>query len=266
MVKLIVSDLDGTLLTPDKQLPQETFELIEKLYSKGIIFAPASGRQLPNLKKLFAPVCDKIAIIAENGGLVWHDGEIIFSDPTDAKDVKYALDIVRKEQDLFPLLSCPDCAYYDSTDEYFVPMLKKSYSSYKFVNNMDEVIGKEIVLKISIWDKQVAAEHGGIILPPKVKGLRTIVSGYQWMDVSAPQASKGRALQALSEKLNLKREQIVCFGDHMNDLEMLQFAGKAYVTANAYPPLKAQVGEEIPSNDNFGVIQKLKEILNNEEI
>ena len=49
----------------------------------------------------------------------------------------------------------------------------------------------------------------------------------------------------------------------MNDYEMLTASGKAYVTANAYPPLKALVGEEIPSNAQFGVIGKLKERLTN---
>ena len=87
MIKLIVSDLDGTLLPPTKIMPEETFPLIEKLTARGGTFAPASGRQLPNLKKLFAPVVDKIAIIAENGGLVWHKGEIIYSNPTAPDDI-----------------------------------------------------------------------------------------------------------------------------------------------------------------------------------
>ena len=69
MIKLIASDLDGTLFKPHGVLPDETFNLIERLYEKGITFAPASGRQLPNLLQIFKPVLDKIAIIAENGGV-----------------------------------------------------------------------------------------------------------------------------------------------------------------------------------------------------
>ena len=53
MIKLIASDLDGTLLPPTKIMPEDTFTLIERLYERGAVFAPASGRQLPNLKKLF---------------------------------------------------------------------------------------------------------------------------------------------------------------------------------------------------------------------
>ena len=61
MIKLIASDLDGTLLPPTKIMPENTFALIEKMHRAGTVFAPASGRQLPNIKKMFAPVLDKIA-------------------------------------------------------------------------------------------------------------------------------------------------------------------------------------------------------------
>ncbi|MDE6374038.1 MAG: Cof-type HAD-IIB family hydrolase [Clostridia bacterium] len=263
MIKLIACDLDGTLLPPDKVMPEETFPIIEQLYAAGILFTPSSGRQLPNLKKTFAPVLDKIAVIAENGGLVWHKGEVIFSDPTPSRDVLRALGIIRKFDGLYPVLSCVDCAYYEDDFPPFVEILKKSYSSEKLVENLDTVAEKSTALKISVWDSQPAAEHGGKILPPAIDGLRTMISGYDWIDVSVSRANKGRALTALMARLGVARGECAAFGDHMNDYEMLKASGKPYVTANAYPPLKALIGEEIASNAQFGVIKKLKEILKN---
>lgn len=260
MIKLIACDLDGTLLPPDKNIPDETFGLIEKLADRGCIFAPASGRQLPNLLKLFAPVKDKIAVIAENGGLVYYGGRVIFSDPTPSADVLRALKAVRSVKGLYPLLSCAECAYYEDDEPRFVETLKKSYSLEKRVENLGEIAAREVVLKISVWDDETAAEHGGKILPPLTDGLRTIVSGYDWLDVSVADANKGKALKALANALGVSREECAAFGDHMNDYEMLLASGSAYVTANAYPPLKALIGEEIPSNADFGVIRKLKEI------
>ena len=55
MIRLAVSDLDGTLLTPERRLPENTFEIIRKLKEKGIVFGAASGRQLQNLIDFFAP-------------------------------------------------------------------------------------------------------------------------------------------------------------------------------------------------------------------
>lgn len=261
MVRFIASDLDGTLLPPSKIMPERTFEYIERLHSKGIVFAPASGRQLPNLMQMFSPVLDKIAIIAENGGLVWYKGKIIYCDPTPADGVIYALDVIGGEKDLYPLLSCADCAYYGSDYPPFVTTLLKSYSSAQRVDNLAEVAKRETVLKISVWDDKPCAAHGGIILPQKIKGLRAMISGYDWLDVSAPDANKGKALQAVLNALGIDRRDCVAFGDHMNDYEMLKIAGKAYVTANAYPQLKERIGEVIPSNAEFGVIKKIEEFL-----
>jgi hypothetical protein len=261
MIKLIACDLDGTLLPPTKIMPPETFELIESLAAKGIVFAPASGRQLPNLQKLFAPVLDKIAIIAENGGIVWYGGEIIYSDPTPSEDVMNALDTIAKVDNLYPLLSCADCAYYVSGYEKFTETVAKSYSNRKRAESFEDVVGSNVVYKISVWDDKPAAEHGGVVLPPMLPHLRVMVSGYDWLDVSAPLANKGKAMVALADKLGAAVNETVAFGDHMNDYEMLAASGRAYVPQNAFPPLKAKVGEVIPSNADGGVITKLKELL-----
>jgi hypothetical protein len=129
------------------------------------------------------------------------------------------------------------------------------------VTNLDEVADSETVLKISVWDPLISAEHGGKVLPPKLEGLRTIVSGIDWLDVCVLGANKGKALTALANYFGVEKDEIAGFGDHLNDLEMLQASGHPYVTANAFPPLKQQIGEEIPSNAEFGVITKLKEII-----
>ncbi len=260
MVRLIASDLDGTLLPPTKIMPEETFGLIKRFYESGGVFAPASGRQLPNLLGLFAPVRDYIAVIAENGGLVWYKGEIIFSDPTPSDDIARALKIIRREKGLYPVVSCADCAYYEDGDDKFVNTLKASYSSHKRVGNLDDVVGQVTALKISVWDALPAAEHGGKVLPPKIEGLRTMISGRDWLDVSVADSNKGKALKALMGTLGIEKRDCAAFGDHMNDYEMLLESGKPYVTANAFPPLKERIGEVIPSNAEYGVITKIKEL------
>lgn len=242
-------------------MPDETFEIIEKLYKKGIKFCPASGRQLPNLLKMFEPVLDKIAIIAENGGLAWYNGKIIYSNPTPADQVAYALKIVGRESGLYPLLSCTDCAYYDSDYAPFIQTVERSYSSSQRLTP-ERVIGNKTVYKISVWDgSPPAAEHGGPLLSEKIVGLRTMISGYDWLDISVSTANKGRALQALLSDFSVDKSECMAFGDHMNDLEMLQTSGQAFVPANAYEGLKVHFQNVIPSNAENGVIRKLKELL-----
>ena len=74
MIHLIASDIDGTLLQGGQtRLDPALFDVIERLEQHGIRFAAASGRQYTNLRRLFAPVADKIDYICENGSLVISD-------------------------------------------------------------------------------------------------------------------------------------------------------------------------------------------------
>ena len=66
MIKLVASDLDGTLLDPAGNLPDGVFDVIEDLHARGVLFCAASGRQLTALTSMFAPVADKILFMAEN--------------------------------------------------------------------------------------------------------------------------------------------------------------------------------------------------------
>ena len=80
MVKFIATDLDGTLLDGERRLPEEIFPLIAKLKELGVLFAPASGRQYANLKKLFEPVADDVLFICENGALIKYRGKTLHVD------------------------------------------------------------------------------------------------------------------------------------------------------------------------------------------
>ena len=87
MIKLVASDLDGTLLLHKAQsLPEEIFSLIRQLEELGIMFVAASGRQYPNMTKLFAPVASEISYISENGALAVDHGEVLYQDSFDRGD------------------------------------------------------------------------------------------------------------------------------------------------------------------------------------
>ena len=77
-IKLICSDIDGTLLQyGKKELEDEIFEQIRELHRRGILFCPASGRQYTSLRKLFAPVADCCVFLCENGGVIYKDEQCL---------------------------------------------------------------------------------------------------------------------------------------------------------------------------------------------
>ena len=172
MIRFIASDLDGTLLDEKKQLPEEIFGLIGQLHERGILFAPASGRQYANLEKLFAPVKDKVLFLCENGALVKYRGETLYLDPIADDCLKDALDEIRALPDLYPMLCGADYAYIENNEMPFFRYAMLSYTNCKKVENLDAVIGKEPVCKIAVYDAIAAAEHCIKVLPQRLPRLR----------------------------------------------------------------------------------------------
>lgn len=87
MIKLVASDLDGTLLHNYQQtVPKEIYDTIKALHEKGIIFTAASGRQYANIRRLFAPLGFDIPYIAENGSMCVYKEEILATGLTPSKN------------------------------------------------------------------------------------------------------------------------------------------------------------------------------------
>lgn len=105
MIKLVASDLDGTLLFKGAQsLPEEIFPLIRQLKKMGILFVAASGRQYANMKKMFRPVVDDMAFISENGGLAVYNEKVLYQDSFEQELVReIAENIYDKEGSEFTL-------------------------------------------------------------------------------------------------------------------------------------------------------------------
>lgn len=261
MIKLIATDLDGTLLDSKKQLPPEIFSLATRLKERGVLFVPASGRQYASLKQLFSPVANDTVFLCENGALVKYKEKTLSVTPVEEKLIRPALDAVRSTPFVYPLLCCENNAYYENDETPFADMVHRFYPKCLKVDDLNAVIGKEPVCKISVFDDLGSANNSAKILPQKIPYLKFMLSGFEWCDLSSFKANKGAAIKFIREYFALKKEECVAFGDHMNDFEMLSECGTAYVPENAYPPLKELVKNTVPSNDEGGVLIKIKEIL-----
>jgi hypothetical protein len=262
-IKLIASDLDGTLLLPNRTLPAEIFPLIEALYNRGILFCPASGRQYESLRRLFLPVADKLPFIAENGAYVVYRGECIFSESIPHARLSGIFSAIQAEKEVSPLLCCQDCAYALTADNdpSFLEECNKYYPHFSRLASFDELPKSAEVCKIAVYDGRGAASHSARTLAEKLPDLRVIASGEVWSDISLPQTNKGKAFTFLQKRLGLSPEECMAFGDYMNDYEMLLACAHGYVPDNGYPPLIEKIGKTIPSNGDKGVIQKIKEVL-----
>lgn len=242
MIKLIASDLDGTLLQNGAQsLPPNVIPFIEKLATEhGILFVAASGRQYPNLVRLFGSASKHMAFICENGSLVFYQDKLIASHPME-RDTALAIS--------HDILSLPGCELQISGEKtcYLIP--KDESFLDRMVNHVKNNIKvlatpedhPEPYYKISIYEASgIATGHGPELLARHKDKSQGTISGFAWLDFVAPDVNKGRALTELTNILGISPEECAAFGDNYNDLEMLSAVKYGYVMNNAIEEIRNQ--------------------------
>lgn len=251
--------MDGTLLSPEGKLDPEFFTLYAKLHARGIHFAAASGRQYYNLLEKFHPIREQITFISENGAYVVHKGEEISAITLTPDQAGRIIREVRLMPNVHLILCGKRQAYIEDAYAPFVVQARKYYERCEIVADLLE-IKDDPFLKLAIYDFDGARENAYTRLRSFESELRVVVSGQNWLDVSAFGADKGTALELIQSKLNVTPQQTMSFGDQMNDLEMLQQSGYSYAVANAVEKVKNVSRYLAPSNDENGVIQVLHKV------
>lgn len=262
-VRLVVADMDGTLLTEEGEVPASMWPLLADLHERGIIFAPASGRQYATLRRLFERAADGMPFIAENGTYVVRDGVELGSITLEravAVDVIEALRALSATgSDLGVVLCGKRSAYVERADDAFLAEARKYYAELAIVPDLAAV--DDDVLKVAIYDFNDAETGTAPALSRFEAEQQVVISGQHWIDVMSQQANKGAAVQELQRDLGISHDQTAAFGDYLNDLEMIQAAGLSFAMANAHPDILAAARYLAPANTEEGVITTLRALI-----
>ncbi|WP_195937928.1 HAD family hydrolase [Romboutsia sp. 1001713B170131_170501_G6] len=256
MIKLIATDMDGTLLNNNNEIHHDFIDVFEKLQEKDIIFAAASGRQYFNLLKRFENVKDKMMFIAENGTFVVYKGEEIFINSLDRNIAKELVNIGRNIENSNVILCGKNSAYIESTDEEFIKEVEKYYEKYEVVKDVNEI--EDDILKVTICDFNGAQENSNKYYDDYREDLQVSISGKIWLDITNKGANKGVAIKVLQEKMGIDFNETMVFGDYLNDLEMMEVAYHSYAMENAHDDLKKVSRFIAKSNDENGVLEAIK--------
>ena len=263
MIKLIASDLDGTLLNDKKQLPDGFFDFLDTLSQNGLSFAAASGRQYYSVEEVFAPVRDKMLFIAENGGIAFDGGKMIYSHPLDNSDI---LRIAETIDGLYRKgvrmeLSGENAVYLFGNDTEFIDRVKVfcGKGRVKVVNSWQEALSLDKIIKIAIYDED-AENRSYPLLKELEPNLNVILSAAVWVDVVGGDVSKGRSLRELMAYVGADYDETMAFGDYLNDYEMIKQCKYGFAVENAHADLKKAAAYIAPSNNDNGVIKSICKI------
>lgn len=237
-IKLICSDIDGTLLQYGKKtLEEEIFSQIEALFQKGIVFCPASGRQYTSLHKLFAPVANRCAFLCENGGVLYKDGQCIGKTPMPrplAEEIAWDM-WNRCDEQGEVMLSGQCCAYLMERGLGMLDRIKFIGNRYKIIHDPAEI--PEDIVKVSIYLHEGVEPYVDRFVP-RWQQANAAVAGPYWIDTTL--ANKGTGVQQLCRALGITPAEVMAFGDNYNDTAMLDLAGTPYIMQSAAPALLAR--------------------------
>lgn len=261
-IKLVATDMDGTLLDSKGNVNPKFYPLYNKLKAQDIHFVAASGRQYHSIATKLESIKDEITIIAENGAVTKRQEEVLLLTNLPNTDIKELVNMVRNFEDksIFYVLCGKDSAYIEQNNLQFINFFKEYYFKFELVDDLLEVTNDDF-LKIAIFCDKGSESHIYPLVKHLEGKLQVKVSGEVWLDLSHMNANKGHALSKLQKQLGISKEETLVFGDYNNDLEMFAEAGISVAMENAHPNILKAATHITKSNDEEGVEIVLEKLL-----
>lgn len=242
MVKLIVSDVDGTLVGDGRgrdALDPAYYDEIVRLSEKGIQFMVCSGRQRASIQKLFEPVLDHLILACDGGSMVYDRDGLVFAQSLEREQALNLIRDAEKLGDQTDIMVCGTRHAYckDKTSEMYQWLTDGYGFDLVTVDDLMEI--RDDFVKISIYHKNRVEEITDQWFRPKWEGsAKLTLAGIQWLDCVPQSAGKRSAVSFIQEKLKIMPEETVVFGDNQNDIEMFGRAGVSYAVENARDEVK----------------------------
>lgn len=240
MIRLVASDIDGTLLPyGETAIPEEIFALIRRLERKGILFCPASGRQYASVRRLFSPAADRLSFLCENGAVVFGPGSpgpVLGKTAMDRAQAEAACRHILSLKGVEVLISGENTSYLCPKEETFIPVMERVGNHLALIPRPEDT--PEEIVKLAAYCPGRLEETHRVLSRRWGAQFKVAIAGECWVDLTL--ADKGTGLSLLCAALGIGAEEVMAFGDNYNDVPMLEWAGRPYLMANAAPDLRAR--------------------------
>ena len=262
-IKLIATDLDGTLLNTNGEISQENLDAIHTLAEHGVHLVPASGRSYSEMPEILRSHPDIRYFLYSNGAAVL--------DRETGEKIELCIPKAISNRVLDLLFSFEVHITYRHGGICYGDAAQQNADAYAYYHVWQrhrEVVEEFAVYEKNFRDRAYAADcvemfavyfHSEAEFEACREALRTIEGigsaqiAYCGLEIFSSSAGKGRALLALADKLGIAQEETAAVGDSDNDRSMILAAGTGFVVSNANDTLKADADEVICSNDDHAM-------------
>jgi len=259
MIKLIATDLDGTLINGKRRIPDDFEEIFNILTDNGIVLLAASGRDYTGAAGFFGPLADRMMFICDNGANIYDKGKVIETHCIPKENVHRMLREIDKISEADPMLCGTKGTYVTSGSPAFMEKMANHYSPLIWVDDLYSI--DDEIFKVSVYDATGDIKnHTYLPLAQIFEKDNTIhMSANIWVDIMDKSADKGLAIQSLQKMFGVGKAETMAFGDFYNDEPLLQNAEYAFVMENAPDDLKAKYHYHADTNINDGVTKAIRQ-------
>ena len=271
---LYVSDLDGTLLDGDGQLPEDSVKRLNQLIDKGLNFTIATARNYDSAYPLLKGLNLKHPVILFNGVYLTelHTGANLFFSDFISLDIINKMIAIAETHNIEPFIYTygdQHLVYYREANNLGAQSYINTISSEQRAHKIDDFVFSEHerISGFLLIDK-------GEVLEPVYAELSSLYEDelniyfardvsnpkFHWLQSFHQEANKGKMLKKMTQHLGISLSSTVVFGDYLNDLDMFEVAGYAIAMENALPEVKSSANHVISSNVDQGVIFYLESL------
>lgn len=270
-IKLIASDLDGTLLNKNKEITPRLYQALEQINAQGIYFVPATGRPFSTVPSAIKALPFLRYVITSNGAAIYDalQKKNIIENPLLPEAVDAVLPIAKR----LPVIT----EYFIHGKAYIAKSIFENLSAYTLTESHVRYILETRTPVENFWEEMqknhAVLENINLIFQDmelrktvweelKALGLCSVTASTpQNIEITSPNATKARALETLCAHLDIQPTDVLAMGDSDNDLPMLRFAGVGVAMANGEAHIKAAADWIADDCNAFGAAKVLEQLL-----
>ncbi|WP_232549996.1 HAD family hydrolase [Propioniciclava soli] len=267
-VRLIASDIDGTLLRSDHTVSDRTRAAVAAAQDAGVPVVLISGRQAPVLAPIAAQAGLSGPAICANGAVGYHLGrqEVLFEELLAVAAQTELLHAVRAVYPGVRCVSVREAGFVFVPERGYTGMMDpgdhgRPLDQPDAENDLAAVLGtpstKFILRQPGLPPEDLLA----LALDLAIPGTQPTISGASFLEVAAAGVTKSSGLARLCSSLGIDASEVAAFGDHLNDLDLLQWAGHSVAMGNALPEVKDAADAVTGTNDDDGLAVAIEALL-----
>ncbi|MFS0782925.1 HAD family hydrolase [Bacillus sp. 1P06AnD] len=262
MIKLVLSDMDGTFLNNRGDFNRDLYQIAKKMMKeKGVVFAPVTGKQCERVEELFGEDANELWILGDSAARIKHNNQFVFESLVSNK---LGLEIIRLLEDIsseHTVIACTrdGAVFKDHLSNEEEQIVRRSYAKVKKVSDFAEM--KEDFIKITVHDPMGRCIETKEKLSAFFQSAYVVASEVSWIDITNANVHKGTTVKHLQRLLKVTPEETMVFGDTYNDIELMACGEYSFAVRNAVQEVKDAANFITGSNEEDGVLNTIIRML-----